>query len=880
MMGKFLYTFFFLLMVTFIPAQDNRNKGFRITGKIRVEQGLVEGSKILLYKATQLQSEAIINRTGNFVFSVELGFSYRMVFAKEGFYPKEIEIDTRVPSEVCSGNCVFPPYQLSIFLLKTVPGVELEQKKAGKIAYNPVIDNFDIVKEEKITDRKKTIEEAIRTTRDQSAQLEKLNLERKKTKYQALLNDANQLYRGHQYQKAMETYRDAVLVLPFETFPRQKVDELYQLLAIEQMEETFGAPSQSTWPRYLNYGDSKMKEREATLAMVAFSQVMKIRSDDQEARSKLQTAQAEVEELKKLAESELSHKKALYSNRTIKYNELINLADKELRAENYSVARDNYALAAGQIDENSYAMLMLKKIDEILNDDELAQKLAREREEQEKLFIREAREKAYRDAVTEADRLFENRLYRDAIEYYELSLTIKSWEFYPKNQIRIINDLIAKLQSGGAEYNRLLREGEELFNNQLYAESKASYQNAHMLLPNETFALAQIKKIDDLLARLEKERQNHALYQGEIQKADALFQQKQYNEAIAAYLKAQTLKPGEKYPGEQVRKIRDLMAKDDETLRAKLKQQTDYDQAIALADQAFEEKSYPAAKMQYQRALTVWPGKEYPMKQIEKIDQILSNLSKSGQSQSVLDRIDFNNLDKESIIDKEAAYKEALAMGNSFVKSKEWGVARFYFRKALALKPGDSQAQDRLNDVEMQLRGGNVNESLYQEMIKKGDEAFRGGDFSIAKFYYSKALEAKPSDTYGAERVGVAQQMINTEAQRTSNKEFDQAIRKGDEALAQKNFPVARFFYRKAQAVKPGDPLVNRKISELENATSQTKNSSDNQSYQKYVDQGNTAMKNGQYAVAKNYFRQALSVLPDEIYPKQQIVRIDSIIAK
>ena len=761
-MLKWYLTLIFVFAFSYIPAGNGEYSNFRVTGRVRVEQGLVEGTQITLRQGNSVSQELTVNRSGNFVVSLQLGQVYVMVFSKEGFYPKEIEIDTRIPSSIPSST-VFPPYQVSMFLLKSVPGIEPPDKRVGRIVYNSTIDNFDVDAGDKTEDYKKVIEEAIRTIRQQSENHERKASETKIRNYQSLVRQAEVLAGQQQYPAAMEKYREASRLFPFDPSLREKVSSLHRLSAIDQMGKTFGPPSQAAFSKYMNYGDTKIKERESTLALVAYEILLRIKPDDQELRNKHDNVKREVEELMQLGASEMKHKQMLYEKRKERYTELVTLADAELRQERFSNARDQYALAAGQIEENSYAVAMLQKIDEILNNDEKALALAKEKEEQEKKRIREAREKAYNDAISEADRLFERRFYRDAIENYELALTIKSWEIYPKNQIRIINDLIAALQSGGVEYNRLLREADQLMHNKEYEPARVAYEQAHKLLPNETYALSQIRAIDSILASLEAERERNKSYNAEIKKADELFQTGSFNDAILAYQKAQAIKPDERYPFDQIRKIRGLISQASESSRAKMQQQTDYDQAISMADKAFNEKLYASAKAHYQRALVIWPEQNYPQNQINRIDRLMSELTQAPPS-SKLDQIDFENLDKVSQVDRDEAYKEAMALGESFFKSKEWGIARFYFRKALALIPGDKTAQNRLNDVEMQVRGGNVNESLYAEMIKKGDEAFRGGDFSVARFYYSKALEAKTGDNYANERLGVVNHMISTES--------------------------------------------------------------------------------------------------------------------
>jgi len=157
-----------------------------------------------------------------------------------------------------------------------------------------------------------------------------------------------------------------------------------------------------------------------------------------------------------------------------------------------------------------------------------------------------------------------------------------------------------------------------------------------------------------------------------------------------------------------------------------------------------------------------------------------------------------------------------MALGNQFMGTKEWGLARFYFRRALALKPSDNAATDKLNEVETIIRGDNANEAKYNEMVQRADEAFKTGDFNVARFYYTKAVEANPSDEYANERLKVSTQMVESTAARKINREYDAAMNKANEARVARNYSVARFFYRKALSHKPNDEEAKLKLYEVE----------------------------------------------------------------
>ena len=809
-----IVVFCFTVLINLMFAQTSES--LCITGKVRVEQGLVDGTTIDIFRNEGLLHRVTINRTGSFRVPLDLGQVYRFTFSKNDFYSKTVEIDTHVPANICDIDCSFPPYQVAVMLYKKVPGVDELKSDIPRISYNPTVDNFDA---EALRDASSIADETSRLlneVKQQSDRYERESAQLKLKKFNDAIAEADRLKSQQRYEQAMLRYRDALLIFPDRSYPRDQVNAMYDLLVAAQLVETIGIANSDNFAKYVAYGDKMFAEKEFTVAKVAWQKALLIRSSDQQLKQKLDKAISETAKLQQLAITEVTHHKNVYNVRTQKYNELVKQAEIKFKQELLADALDLFSQAASQIDERSYAVLMVNKIKELMSDDELAQRLAKEREEADKKRLLEARNKAYDDAIAEADRMFGERLYHDAIEYYELALTVKSYELYPQNQIRAIRNILAKMQLVGEEYSRLIREADALFNDQKYNDAKSKYQLAHSMIANERYALLKIEEIDRILRKTDINIELEQKYNALIEKADKLYVEKKFPDAIGFYQDALLLKPGEKYPEEQIRKIREYLSRESDAQKRLAQQQNDYDRTIGLADDAFSRQSYSSARSLYQEALRILPGQAYPKTKIDEIDRLLAEQNEARKNQSILDRIDFSNLETVSAEERNAAYQEAMELGNQFMGTKEWGLARFYFRRALALKPSDDSAIAKINEVETIIRGDNANEAKYNEMVQRADEAFKTGDFNVARFYYTKAVEANPADEYANERLKVSVQMVESTAARNINREYDTAMSKANEARIAKNYSVARFFYRKALSHKPNDEEAKQKLYEVE----------------------------------------------------------------
>jgi tetratricopeptide (TPR) repeat protein len=880
-----MYRFLIIINIFFlfsIAGYSQQIKGnFFVTGKVKVDQGVVDGIHIEVYRNSVRVQDVVVNRTGTFRMAIDLGQLFRFNFKSEQYYSKTVEIDTHIPPDACKVDCNFPPYQLSLLLYKKVPGVSETSQQPGKISYNPKIDNFDAEILRQTTNMEAMIDEALNEVKQKSILYDQQFVRDKKQKYDKAINSGDSFFNSGNLDQAMLSYRDAAMIFPKEIYPRNRVDLAFQMLISKELNKNFGQPSEDNFLKYLNYGDLKFSEREYTVAKVAYENALLIRPQEQIIMTKLQNANAEVQKMKDLSREEIIHKDKVYVSRTQKYHELVTTGDQIFRKQDIVGAKDLYAQAATQIEENSYALLMLQKIGDIISNDDLSLKLSRDRDEAEKKRLAGARNQAYNDAIREADRQFNQRLYRDALETYELALTIKNYEFYPKQQISDINNILAKLQIEGEGYNRLLREGEVLLNTKSYSHARTCFLQAHEMITDEKYALQKIDEIDKILEKMKQEGAFQEQYNKSITEADELFNSRKYNEAITFYQKASLFKPSENYPKEQIFIIRRILSSESNDQKHLLQQQTDYEQTVLLADNSFNKQMFQIARSHYLKALSIFPQQEYPASQIKKIDEILAALVKKQiPAKTKLEEIDFSNLENLNEEDRDAAFKEAMALGESFSKSQEWGVARFYFRRALSLYPTSVPASQKLAESERMISGNDVDESKYADMIKKADESIKTGDISVAKFYYSKALEAKPNDTYVKERIEVADQLLRSTSARSDNREFEDAMSKGDEAFNAKNFILARFFYRKALSIKSENQSTKEKINQTEKNLKQDKSDAGNLDFERNINMADQAFKLEKYGLAVNYYKQALAIKKGDSYSLGQLVKIDALMKK
>jgi len=368
-------------------------------------------------------------------------------------------------------------------------------------------------------------------------------------------------------------HQEALTVKANEAYPKNQISSIQSILAnLDELEKDYNDA--------ITKADNLFNSYQYNEALLLYQEAQNLKPQEEYAPQQI-----------------LKIKQILADRKEIenKYNRYIRSADSAFHIEEYKFARKVYVQAKDVLPLANYPTLQINKIDALLaNLSEL--------------------EKNYEAAIAKADASFNANQYANAKEDYTLALTFKSNETYPKQRIEEINALLSQLNALDAAYQRAIQEGDRNFNSKHYSLSLTNYKDALKIKENEAYPKNQIAAIESILAELNKLEIN---YNQAIGKADGHYNDKQYSEALVFYKEAQSLKPNEKYPPNQINRIKSL-------LDQQSSMEEDYVKAIAAADKLFNEKQYQSAISSYQGAIQLKPSENYPKDQITKIREILA----------------------------------------------------------------------------------------------------------------------------------------------------------------------------------------------------------------------------------------------------------------
>ena len=553
------------------------------------------------------------------------------------------------------------------------------------------------------------------------------------------------------------------------------------------------------------------------------------------------------------------------------YETAIAKADKEFKAEKFDAAKLAYAEAQKAKPEESYPTEQIAKIDSTV---ETRARLAAEAEaerirlEKEKADAEAARlaaaqaekDKNYSEAITKADILFNEKNFEAARTEYRAAQTVKPTETYPQQRITEIGTLLAQLSAAQKAYETAIAKADKEFKAEKFDAAKLAYTEAQKAKPEENYPTEQIAKIDSTVetrARLAAEAE-----------AERIRLEKEKANAEAARLAA-----------------------------AQAEKDKNYSEAIAKADNLYNEKNYDAARTEYRNALAVKPGESYPQQKVDEITKTLAAIDQAKKEQELLDR----------------NYANLIQQADRFFTTKVYTDSKDKYNAALQLKPDENYPKEKIAEIEKILEQQAIDEK-YKVIIVAADGFFKTENYLQAKDKYNEALGVKAAEQYPKTQIAKIDDILDKEQKRILadkqaaedlqrrrdaiaqlNKDleargvandselstlYDNYIKQADSFFDVKDFIVSRGWYYKAWDVKPEEKYPKQRIDEINRLLGGLLNSQLDRDYQRFIDMADSTFRDNQYAVSRGWYNRALGVKANERYPKDQLKEIETKIAE
>jgi tetratricopeptide (TPR) repeat protein len=703
--------------------------------------------------------------------------------------------------------------------------------------------------------------------------------------YDVAVASADKLFQAKDYTKAMQEYENASKILPGESYPKNKINEIIKIQVDAQVLE-------ESYARAIASGDKLYLAKNYPASLVEFKTAGKLKPAEKYPQEKIKELTALLdaqralddayvkaiaaadqsfvdvrypEALKGYQEALVIKPEQAYPKNRIReiegllarerkanedYEKYIASADSLYIEKNFLKARDNYLMASSVKPKEQYPKEMIAKTGTMLTGQEAA--------------MAKALEEQYTAAVAMGDQLLAAKSYEPARSEFLKASNLKPLEQYPKDRIQEIEKVftdqkameeqskLAAIKAKDDQYKALIASGNKYFAEKSYEPAKSDFQQALLINPKEFYPKSKIEEIDRLLEVEKQAKATDSRYRGVISMADSLLALQSYEPARNEYQNALKIKPGETYPKEKISLINSELA-----ALAKMKSLEDQYKAILVkADNQMAENQLTQARVGYEQALKLKPGETYPAEKLMAIDKILAG-------QAVQKELDDR-------------YKAILASADKLLTAKSYEPAMNEFSKALEVKPEEQYPKDKIAQIEKILSEINAKKTLdeqYSVILARADQLLADKAFELAKTDYQQALVLKPAEAYPKTKIAEADQALAAIAkEKELELQYQIAIEAADRLLVEKSYADAKGAYQAALKLKPAAEYPKTRIAEIDIALADlVRQKALDDQYAAAVTEADRQFTSGLYLEAKSGYEKAILLKPNELYPKQKI---------
>lgn len=814
----------------------------------------LDGVTVTIFKNGQKLAETVTNASGKYELNVDFGADYKLMCSKQGYVGKNILIDTRnVPEEDRSGGLGM---NIDFTMLATIPDMDFSilEQPFGKAKFDGTTGtiSWDMAYTEQM--------------RNEQARLLREYDEKRKREagadadFAKLMTEGTAAMTSKEYAKAVEKFNAALAIKANDAVAKAKLSDAQMKLAELEGDKK----REAEYAALIKEGDALFLKKDYAGAKAKFVAADALK-DDPYPPQKIKECDTLLAELAKKAEEEKKAKEL-----EEKYKAAITAADLAFKGEKYEDARGKYNEALGVKPAEQYPKDQLTAITKKL--EELAKKAEEDKKKAEEEAKRKELEAKYTAAIAAADAAFKAGNYDPAKAKYEEALTYKPEEKYPVDQIAAIaqkqKELADKTEQERLKkelddnYNAAVKAGDAAFGADKFDDAKAKYNEALGLKKDEKYPKDQLLAIDKRIADLakqadeaEKKRQLDAAYYAAIVAADGAFATDMFEEARAKYNEALGLKKDEKYPKDQLlaidKKIADR-AKADEEAKKKAEIDAKYNKLVDEGNEMFRSEGYTGAREKFVEAGKVKPEEKYPKDRIAEIDAKLADLK----------RLEEEAKKKQEL---EAKYAALIQKADGEYDGKKLTEALKDYQDALVLKPGEQHPTERIAAINSQLdsdarakaeaerleREKAEKEKQYADAIARADKAFSADQLNDARTGYTDALSIKPGEKHPSDRIAEIDRILKERADKEA----------ADRLAAEKDAAERARLEAEERAKREGQEAVERQ-------------------YREAIAAADLAFDADNFDVARERYTQAISIKPEEKYPKDRLQLIEDTMAQ
>ncbi|MFK7846266.1 MAG: TonB family protein [Rhodothermales bacterium] len=230
---------------------------------------------------------------------------------------------------------------------------------------------------------------------------------------------------------------------------------------------------------------------------------------------------------------------------------------------------------------------------------------------------------------------------------------------------------------------------------------------------------------------------------------------------------------------------------------------------LALGDTMQHTQVYAKAYDVYRQILNTRPSDSLALAQMEHMDSFSQALQLSNVRSAII-KVTEAERPTLPVVPKEVSRN--IAQGDSLMALGQYDAARPLFAAAQKIAPGDTHVAAMLTQIDNE-RDRVAKENRFRRLSRQGDLYLKEEALEEAKESYAEALKLKPNNTAAQTRLNDVTALILQ--RETSDTQFASLKEDADELFAQGSYSSALLNYEAAQKIRPDDLFIEEQIKEV-----------------------------------------------------------------
>lgn len=648
---------------------------------------------------------------------------------------------------------------------------------------------------------------------DQIDELQELLKEKKRrAEYESLIEMADRFYDQNSMQAARDKYERALRLYENEEHPRKRLEEMENALKAEQeLQER-----KKKYNDAIQAADKFYNEENYELAIEKYKEAMKYESASTYPQQRIDLAQEFIDKAKEKEQQQAA------------YDSLIVQGDDAMSKEDYEQAIAAYTNALNIYENEEYPK---------------SQKLIAEQKREEQLQ-KSAQQEKIAELLTNAKKALEEKDWEGAIELYTSVIELDEVNQEAITGKKTAEDEKQKEQQEKElqnQFDALVSEAFELFENEKWEEAKEKYTAADQLISGNENVKSQIQIIETKIAEQKEQNELESQIEALLEEAKNFESSEDWSSAKNKYQEVLDLQEDN-----EIAKSGKLNAEAKIAENAELAElETKWNQLLSEAEELFTQKNYEEAKVKYEEAKA--------LKETEEITKRLKEIE-----------------EKLALIAEESAQKEKweslIAEADQLFDEEKWEEAKVKYSEAESIEISDhiTAQKTRIEEKLNALASEAEQEQKRTELLTQAEELYAKGELNQALINFEEANQIKQSDEITQKIESIKSEINEQKLLSEQQEKINQLVAEGDQFMLDQNYAAALDKFKEALLIKDDTDIQTKKL-EAESALAElSQNDQIDQAFDESMNKGNEALKNGNWDEAILAFEDAQSLKPND----------------